>query len=696
MSDHSEFDSIAFDLPKNQSNVIKVIGVGGGGSNAINHMFQSGINGVDFVVCNTDAQALQNSPVPNKIQLGLSLTEGLGAGANPEVGEQSALESMTDIKAMLDTTTKMVFITAGMGGGTGTGAAPMIAKQAKELDILTVGIVTIPFQFEGKMRSEQAQKGIENLRSQVDSLIIINNNKLREVYGNLGFKAGFSKADEVLATAAKGIAEVITHHYTQNIDLRDAKTVLANSGTAIMGSSQASGSGRAHEAISKALDSPLLNDNKITGAKNVLLLIVSGSQEITIDEIGEINEYIQAEAGNNANIIMGVGEDSALGEAIAVTVIATGFDQEQQNNIVNTESKKIIHTLEEEQRAAINLTPEKPSFQSLDPLEESQPKASDEVVVHTLDMEEVEQSAPVKEADPLVPTTQAILDLEVTYTLVEVSKEPLYSSTPEQEAFLPLVGDFEVVDAVDLSAAMAVETFEDHTENEAMDFTNTLFDLPIDHANQQESLVEEASLSSNTPEETIEESYSEQDIAKEELVSKEEAPTITFSLGDDIRDMEVKDPVEVIPVLEYNTAGEKRYSLDDYMELEAHLGTAKEVTPETQERPEAEMVFEKKIVESPKAKPQEEALDPMEAPIEALLKERADERRRKLRDFNYKFNNSINKIEEIEKEPAYKRQGISLSEGPSEGKISRTTLSTDSNEDAQLRTNNSFLHDNVD
>ncbi|MDB4768322.1 cell division protein FtsZ [Flavobacteriaceae bacterium] len=696
MSDHSEFDSIAFDLPKNQSNVIKVIGVGGGGSNAINHMFQSGINGVDFVVCNTDAQALQNSPVPNKIQLGLSLTEGLGAGANPEVGEQSALESMTDIKAMLDTTTKMVFITAGMGGGTGTGAAPMIAKQAKELDILTVGIVTIPFQFEGKMRSEQAQKGIENLRSQVDSLIIINNNKLREVYGNLGFKAGFSKADEVLATAAKGIAEVITHHYTQNIDLRDAKTVLANSGTAIMGSSQASGSGRAHEAISKALDSPLLNDNKITGAKNVLLLIVSGSQEITIDEIGEINEYIQSEAGNSANIIMGVGEDSALGEAISVTVIATGFDQEQQNNIVNTESKKIIHTLEEEQRAAINLTPEKPSFQSLDPLEEVPSKASDQVVVHTLDMEEDEQSASVKEADPLVPTTQAILDLEVSYALVEALKEPLHSSPPKQDSFLPLVGDFEVVDAEDVSAALAEETFEDYTENETMDFTNTLFDLPIDHANQQESLVEEPSFSSSTPEETSEESYLEQPISKEEVTDEEEAPTITFSLGYDIRDMEVKDPVEVIPVLEYNAAGEKRYSLDDYMELEAHLGTAKEATPETQERPEEEMVFEKKIVESPKVKPQEEALDPMEAPIEALLKERADERRRKLRDFNYKFNNSINKIEEIEKEPAYKRQGISLSEGPSEGKISRTTLSTDSNEDSQLRSNNSFLHDNVD
>jgi hypothetical protein len=311
-------------------------------------------------------------------------------------------------------------------------------------------------------------------------------------------------------------------------------------------------------------------------------------------------------------------------------------------------------------------------------------------------MEEVEQSAPVKEVNPLVPTTQAILDLEVTYTLVEAPKEALHSSTQKQDSFLPLVGDFEVVDAEDLSAALAEETFEDHTENETMDFTNTLFDLPIDHANQQESLVEEASFSSITPEETMEESYSEQPIAKEEVTSEEEAPTITFSLGDDIRDMEVKDPVEVIPVLEYNAAGEKRYSLDDYMELEAHLGTAKEATPETQERPEEEIVFEKKIVESPKAKPQEEALDPMEAPIEALLKERADERRRKLRDFNYKFNNSINKIEEIEKEPAYKRQGISLSEGPSEGKISRTTLSTDSNEDPQLRSNNSFLHDNVD
>ncbi|MCL4150205.1 UNVERIFIED_CONTAM: hypothetical protein GTU68_023383, partial [Idotea baltica] len=258
-------------------------------------MFQQGIKGVDFYVCNTDAQALHNSGVPNKIQLGLNLTEGLGAGANPDIGEQSAVESFDDISQMLDTNTKMVFITAGMGGGTGTGAAPIIAKMAKDKDILTVGIVTMPFAFEGKMRIEQSQKGIERLRDVVDSLIVINNNKLREVYGNLGFKAGFSKADEVLSTAARGIAEVITHHYTQNIDLRDAKTVLSNSGTAIMGSALASGQNRAQDAIRKALDSPLLNDNKITGAKNVLLLIVSGSHEITIDEIGEINDHIQNE-----------------------------------------------------------------------------------------------------------------------------------------------------------------------------------------------------------------------------------------------------------------------------------------------------------------------------------------------------------------------------------------------------------------
>ena len=340
--------NFSFDLPKNRSNVMKVMGIGGGGSNAVNYMYKQGINGVDFVVCNTDSQALEESPVPNKIQLGINLTEGLGAGANPEIGKLAALESYEEIKNLLETQTKMLFITAGMGGGTGTGAAPIIAEMAKEFDILTVGIVTIPFSFEGKSRESQAIKGLEKLKRSVDSLIIINNNKLREVYGNLGFKEGFSKADEVLSTAAKGVAQVITHHYTQNIDLKDAKTVLSNSGTAIMGSSTASGSNRANEAVMKALDSPLLNDNKIEGSKNVLLLIISGAEEITIDEIGEINEYIQNETGNNANIIMGVGEDLELGNNISVTVIATGFGDEKQNTLVSSETKKVIYSLDQD------------------------------------------------------------------------------------------------------------------------------------------------------------------------------------------------------------------------------------------------------------------------------------------------------------------------------------------------------------
>ena len=345
----TEIDSnFSFDLPKNKSNVMKVMGIGGGGSNAVNHMYKQGIKGVDFVVCNTDSQALEESPVPNKIQLGVNLTEGLGAGANPEIGKLAALESYEELKNLLETQTKMLFITAGMGGGTGTGAAPIIAEMAKEFDILTVGIVTIPFNFEGKNRELQAVKGLEKLKRSVDSLIIINNNKLRDVYGNLGFKEGFSKADEVLATAARGVAQVITHHYTQNIDLKDAKTVLSNSGTAIMGSSVTSGSNRANEAVIKALDSPLLNDNKIEGSKNVLLLIVSGTEEITIDEIGEINEYIQNETGNSANIIMGVGEDLELGNNISVTIIATGFGDEKQKSLVSSESKKIIYNLDQD------------------------------------------------------------------------------------------------------------------------------------------------------------------------------------------------------------------------------------------------------------------------------------------------------------------------------------------------------------
>ena len=336
----------SFDLPKGNSSIIKVIGVGGGGNNALKHMYERGIHGVDFVICNTDAQTLNNNPVSTKVQLGISITEGLGAGADPEVGEKAAIESIDDIKATLGSNTKMVFITAGMGGGTGTGAAPVIAKVAKEQGILTVGIVTVPFSFEGKRRLEQAEVGLEKLRNNVDSLIVINNDKLRQQFGNLGFKQGFSKADEVLTNAAKGMAEVITGYFDVNIDFRDAKSVLQNSGTALMSTGTATGENKAEEAVKKALDSPLLNDNKITGAKNVLLLIRSGEEEATMDEIGIINDHIQREAGNTADIIFGVGTDEELGDAISVLVIATGFAKENRKHAGITE--KVKYTLDDD------------------------------------------------------------------------------------------------------------------------------------------------------------------------------------------------------------------------------------------------------------------------------------------------------------------------------------------------------------
>jgi len=661
MSSKQELEGISFDLPKNQSNVIKVIGVGGGGSNAINYMFQQGIKGVDFVICNTDAQALQNSGVPNKIQLGLNLTEGLGAGANPEVGKNSAVESFEDIQRMLDTNTKMIFITAGMGGGTGTGAAPIIAKMARELNILTVGIVTMPFQFEGKMRCEQAQIGIENLRNQVDSLIVINNNKLREVYGNLGFKAGFAKADEVLATAARGIAEVITHHYTQNIDLRDAKTVLSDSGTAIMGSSTSTGQNRAHEAIIRALDSPLLNDNKITGAKNVLLLIVSGTQEITIDEIGEINDHIQNEAGHGANIIMGVGDDEDLGEAISVTIIATGFNIEQQDEITNTEVKKVIHSLEDDQSMGKDLLQKEvePAIIRPDIILESK---EEEIVRHTLDIEEdVEELSAleksmvnrqtampeidVEESMDLVPTTEIIKNISVTYDEVLANV-----STMDEEFIITSVEEEVKEEALDYSE-----------EEEQITLT---FDLPLS------TTAEEKQLETQT------------------LVEEK----VTFELDDEIKEMKVKDHIELIPVTEANEDGETRYVLEDYIELESSINSTKSKNSD-----EEEIVFEKKIVtETEQSEVSSEEVDPMNNPISALLKERADERRRKMKDFNYKFNSS--KIEDIEKIPAYKRQGVDLEDAQhsSETSASRTTLGMDENDDLQLRNNNSFLHDRPD
>jgi len=317
---------INFDLPKDKSSIIKVIGVGGGGSNAVNYMFRQGIKDVNFVVVNTDSQALQNSPVPVKVQIGASLTEGRGAGSKPDVGRQAAIENIDSINEVLESNTKMVFITAGMGGGTGTGAAPVIAKAAKEMGILTVAIVTIPFRFERQTRINQAIEGINELKEYVDSLLVINNEKLREIFGDLKISEAFSRADTVLATAAKGIAEIITVHGYINVDFADVQTVMSDSGVAIMGSGKGSGENRALDAIQEAVNSPLLNNNDVTGAKNILLNITSGESELSMDEVGEITDYLNNAISQDALIIWGLGVDETLGEGVNVTIIATGFE----------------------------------------------------------------------------------------------------------------------------------------------------------------------------------------------------------------------------------------------------------------------------------------------------------------------------------------------------------------------------------
>ena len=714
-----EFDNISFDLPKNQSNVIKVIGVGGGGSNAINHMFNQGIKGVDFVICNTDAQALENSAVPNKIQLGIDLTEGLGAGANPKIGEQSAVESMAEIKSMLTTNTKMIFITAGMGGGTGTGAAPIIARMAKDLDILTVGIVTIPFHFEGTMRNEQAQIGVENLRQNVDSLVVINNNKLRDVYGNLGFKAGFSKADEVLATAARGIAEVITHHYTQNIDLRDAKTVLSNSGTAIMGSATSSGANRAQIAINKALDSPLLNDNKIAGAKNVLLLIVSGTEEITIDEIGEISDHIQAEAGHGANIIMGVGDDETLDGSVSITVIATGFDAEQQNEITNTETKKIIHTLGDEAKAQLDLTPNVTATQVVLPPQTKRDVTTSEVsqepiIVHTLFEEEpqepevFQQVAPQTQQEPFegyIATTDLIKNIDVESNLVDIHFLAEFEQLVINEIS---VNNFEVIQpeivspkAVEDTQPTEVTPVEQEAvaEFEINDIEEDV--IPEKETAQEPMLMFDMPLHDSSHEQdTVVHSLEEPVIVQEQEETALEIELQPEVVAANVEDIEVTDHLEVVPVSEVSKDGVvTRYSLDDYTAKEEELtgATAAQAPQVTEVLVEEELVFETKIVEpAPQEKELENApQDPMNTPISKLLRDRTEERKRKMKDFNYKFRNSASKIDDIEKQPAYKRAGIELDDVSSEVHLSRTSVSDDDDE-IELRSNNSFLHDNVD
>lgn len=460
-------NTLKFDLPANNSSIIKVIGVGGGGSNAVNYMYEQGIKGVDFIVCNTDAQALDKSPVPIKIQLGNTLTEGRGAGSIPEVGRNAAIESLEEVKTLLSENTNMVFITAGMGGGTGTGAAPVIARVAKDMGILTVGIVTVPFMFEGRKRSQQADLGLKEIRESVDTLLIIRNDKLRELYGNLTLKQAFSHADEVLCTAAKGIAEVITLIGTVNVDMNDVKTVMKDSGVAIMGSGRASGEGRAKRAVQAALESPLLNDNDINGANFILLNITYGKEELLMDEISEITDHIQEQAGMGAEVIWGYGQDDTLGEDVCATVIATGFAAKTVDHVLpiaEAEPKKMW--LETEGAKEVTAKVEKPVSEV--------PEVKNEI------QEEVSNEPFIKVVDQKVE-----FEFEVTNHIEEVEENLTEESLPELSSLKLNVQEEQIVDqpvyhdlGSDLGEIVANQTSESPSDTLVHKETQVVSDRP--------------------------------------------------------------------------------------------------------------------------------------------------------------------------------------------------------------------------
>lgn len=571
-----------FDLQNEENSIIKVFGVGGGGTNAVNHMYKQGIKGVDFYVCNTDEQSLDMSPVPNKIQLGLNLTGGRGAGSIAEVGMNAAIENLEEIKEILGTDTKMLFITAGMGGGTGTGAAPIIAQAAKELGILTVGIVTYPFMFEGRKRSTQANNGLEELRESVDTCVIICNDKLREIYGNLSLSEAFAKADDILTVAAKGIAEVITRTGYINVDFEDVRTVMTDSGVAIMGRGQASGENRAKVAAEAALSSPLLNDNDIEGANYILLNISSGSNEVMMDEITEITDFIQDEAGSSADIIWGTGVDEELGDNISITLIATGFQANKSIGGIQSEKKKtkVVHNLSVENKIE----------------------------------EKVEVAAEsVNELEPTLKTTES----------EQIEMKLDVSSTDRKQEVAP---------------------------NNHWGVQNEI---------KKEASINEAKPLESEPAKIVHNLYDEKEVVSEsgnEDAKKEnDAPTFEFESSQNRTEEVEEKSTPFTP----NFVSKER------------------LTPPTEPK-ESGSTFS-------------EELD-----AEERMK-RSQERLSQLNNLSKKMKTPSG-INDLENEPAYLRRKVKLNSvnHSSETNVSRFTLGDDGENNPEIRSNNSFLHDNVD
>lgn len=647
---------LKFEMPKDSSSIIKVIGVGGGGSNAVNYMFKQQIKGVDFIICNTDNQSLQISPVPTKIQLGLSLTQGLGAGAIPEVGRNAAIENIEEIKTLLGNNTRMVFITAGMGGGTGTGAAPVIAQVAKEMGILTVGIVTLPFQFEGKKRRVQADDGIEIMRKSVDTLLVINNDKLREMYGNLTLASAFSNADEVLNTAARGIAEMISVTGLINVDFNDVNTVLKDSGVAIMGSASAEGDNRARVAVEKALASPLLNDNNITGAKFVLLNITYGTQEVTMDEISEITDFIQEEAGSSADVIWGHGFDETLGDKVAVTVIATGFNRSPETGVIaKMPEKKVLHLNDEK------------------PVMITQPISSPTQMSSALESKSFTEEA--KAEEPYLKSAE-------TTPVAEEKKEEIIQSAIEflnkQEITEPTLVTKE--EPVEEKPVIVVNESSWELKEEK---TEELQEEPVAEWKQPEIIAEEPKKEIVTE---LPKAEPVAELPKQEIISEQPKVEPVAEEKKIIRHWLVLDEEET----KAETKSENPLS-NSINQVKSEMQQSK---PELSEIKEQTTLFgnaNNSVSEDNSDK--KLTLDEQQ--------KLANERLQRIKELSMKLKTPTG-LNDLENQPAYIRRNIELNDAKhsSESSVSKFSVNEETDENGNknsgLKSNNSFLHDNVD
>ena len=721
-----------FEMLKDKSSIIKVIGVGGGGGNAVNHMYNQGIVGVDFIICNTDSQALELSPIPNKVQLGSSLTEGRGAGSMPAVGMNSAIESIDDVKDLLGSHTKMVFITAGMGGGTGTGASPIICQAAKELGILTVGIVTTPFNFEGKRRKQQADEGLAALKEHVDTLLVISNDKLRQMYGNLTLSSAFAEADNILATAAKGIAEIITVPGYINVDFEDVKTVMQNSGVAIMGSASSEGEGRAYKAVQAALNSPLLNDNDIEGARYILLNITSGSQEVLMDEVSEITDYIQNQAGLTADIIWGNCHDESLGNKISVTLIATGFQTktdriEKMGSVIErtvpltiNNQSDIVEAVAVPNPVAAPIAPvmEAPVMEA--PVMETPVAAVYEAPVFETPVApvfatEVETFEEVAATSVSETPTMDFPDFE-TYAMEEEIEEEVIAEEEEEEEEATPSYEFEMplfaspvmqaeIEEVEIAAEeeLQVPAFEFNYPDEEEDELEELNeDFAIEELEEMEMESQAApSFSFEMPVATSKLILDESDLSTtnsylettNSYQEEEVAPAISFTAPEEpvmvLKNRLLNEEERVNAPMQFQAPTQpKQVNLFDFVPEVTNHQVTEEIAAEPFRLLNKEELEFTVINKTPQPSAEEQML--------AEQDRRNKERIARLKELSMKLRTPSG-IHDLETEPAYLRKKQALDAAPhsSESQVSRYTLGEENGE-TQIKANNSFLHDNVD